>query len=540
MKLSTLIVLLIPLCGCAQAATYNAATANLADVQAAVNLATNGDTVNVPAGTSIWTNFLSVNNDIQLIGAGIGQTVIYDGNTNRNVGGALTIQWIPNVNGGPCRLSGFTFAGIQTNNASTLAASILIQGTNNAFRMDHNYLSILTSFEDIYFSQAICGVVDHNQFEWTNGADFLAIENGSLGGNGAGNSQGWGDVSWATPVGWGTTNQFLYFENNGFYFHTNTVLGAWAICDSALGSRFVFRYNNCTNCWLYTHGTDSSGRIRGFRAAEIYMNNFVAPQANVNAAMVTLRSGTAVIFSNTISGAFLGLAGMGNYRSGQFFNPWGGANGLNPWDSNNPSIISAGSYAGTNGGNILYDNSYNWTIGQWTTNGYEIVDVSQDGTNWLDSSQRQMFGVAQTNDAHSITLIPAVNWGSIQWTNGDVYRIYQVIHALDQVGSGSGDLVQDSSWGSGIPVNSTTGRPSWVHQTIEPLYQWGNTLNGTPDIAIGYDVYNGIQLGRDYINNLAKPGYAPLTYPHPLVSTNAPPTNSSLATPFGFIQRILY
>ena len=260
------------------------------------------------------------------------------------------------------------------------------------------------------------------------------------------------------------------------------------------------------------------------------MNNFVAPQANVNAAMVTLRSGTAVIFSNTISGAFLGLAGMGNYRSGQFFNPWGGANGLNPWDSNNPSIISAGSYAGTNGGNILYENSYNWTIGQWTTNGYEIVDVSQDGTNWLDSSQRQMFGVAQTNDAHSITLIPAVNWGSIQWTNGDVYRIYQVIHALDQVGSGSGDLVQDSSWGSGIPVNSTTGRPSWVHQTIEPLYQWGNTLNGTPDIAIGYDVYNGIQLGRDYINNLAKPGYAPLTYPHPLVSTNAPPTISMQPT----------
>ena len=70
-----------------------------------------------------------------------------------------------------------------------------------------------------------------------------------------------------------------------------------------------------------------------------------------------------------------------------------------------------------------------------------------------------------------------------------------------------------------MPVNTLTGQPTWPHEVSEPLYQWGNTFNGTPNYAVGPVVtsgYNIVQYNRDYSDNIPKPGYTPLVYPHPL------------------------
>ena len=56
------------------------------------------------------------------------------------------------------------------------------------------------------------------------------------------------------------------------------------------------------------------------------------------------------------------------------------------------------------------------------------------------------------------------------------------------------------------------------NQTPDPLYIWNN-----PNIrAAGDDL---VQLNRDYYLNTPRPGYVPLTYPHPLV------TGSTVSTP---------
>ncbi len=63
---------------CLSAATWHAASTGLADVATAVNLAADGDTVTVPAGTATWTAQLTITKNITLQGAGVGQTIIVD------------------------------------------------------------------------------------------------------------------------------------------------------------------------------------------------------------------------------------------------------------------------------------------------------------------------------------------------------------------------------------------------------------------------------------------------------------------------------
>jgi hypothetical protein len=78
---------------------------------------------------------------------------------------------------------------------------------------------------------------------------------------------------------------------------------------------------------------------------------------------------------------------------------------------------------------------------------------------------------------------------------------------LDQPGRGPGDLLRGDP-----PVNSRTRTVAWPRQAPEPIYVWGNTLNGA-------DVVGGaaVEVGRDILLT-PKPGYTPFCYPHPLVS----------------------
>ena len=69
---------LLLLAASAEAATVNAGNDSLASVQAAVNSASSGDTVVIPSGTATWVSTLIITKDINLIGAGIGQTTITD------------------------------------------------------------------------------------------------------------------------------------------------------------------------------------------------------------------------------------------------------------------------------------------------------------------------------------------------------------------------------------------------------------------------------------------------------------------------------
>jgi hypothetical protein len=78
----------------------------------------------------------------------------------------------------------------------------------------------------------------------------------------------------------------------------------------------------------------------------------------------------------------------------------------------------------------------------------------------------------------------------------------------------------------------TAGRP-YPPQVHDPAYAWNNRHGANDVIFFQHNCAQSaahIQPGRDYFNNVQRPGYAPYPYPHPLVqgwspSTIAPPDN---------------
>ena len=89
-------------------ATYTAASANVTDIQSKINLARDGDTVIVPAGTARWTTQLLITKNLTLRGAGIGQTVIFDAVPRGPQSHTLHVVLTKNL---PFRLTGFEFQG---------------------------------------------------------------------------------------------------------------------------------------------------------------------------------------------------------------------------------------------------------------------------------------------------------------------------------------------------------------------------------------------------------------------------------------------
>ena len=66
----------------AQAKTVNAASCNVSDVQAAINSATNGDTVVIPNGSCTWSSGIALTKQITLMGASVsGVTITYGAST---------------------------------------------------------------------------------------------------------------------------------------------------------------------------------------------------------------------------------------------------------------------------------------------------------------------------------------------------------------------------------------------------------------------------------------------------------------------------
>jgi len=68
-------------------------------------------------------------------------------------------------------------------------------------------------------------------------------------------------------------------------------------------------------------------------------------------------------------------------------------------------------------------------------------------------------------------------------------------------------------------------------QDYAPLYVWGNTINGNPLPMVLSGCTNAgafVQEGRDFVNGTFRPGYTPLTYPHPL-RTSGPLSDATLS-----------
>jgi hypothetical protein len=235
--------------------THNAASPSYSDVSAAISAASSGDTVMVPEGSATWSSTLGITKDIELIGAGIGNTVISGNNRGQ---GSYMISFNPGSAGLGLRISGFTFN-------ITEQQCIYLANNNHLpphadIRIDHNRFTNSTISGAAIFNRGCRGVIDNNTFD--NMKYPLRIGWGSS----MGGAWDWDNFP---ELVWGLADDNLYIEDNTF---SNVKM---CLCDQDQAGRYVFRYNqfNADNTmypWLDIHG--GRGDLHGGFGGEVYGN----------------------------------------------------------------------------------------------------------------------------------------------------------------------------------------------------------------------------------------------------------------------------
>jgi hypothetical protein len=266
--------------------THVASSCSTSDVQAAINAASHGDRVTVPAGSCSWSG-LSVNKAIHLQGAGTGQTNITLAGNNtitKQAAGVVRISDLSfSKSGGGNASKGWTVGGSWKN-----AEPVVIE--NNAFNIASTGLFVINVAGGV--------IIAGNAF--TGGWDdsFLQLKDDQ-------DSEG----SWSTADTLGVKDTAgklnHYIEDNTFYGGTNQGIDA----DDSI--RVVYRHNDLTYSSFNTHGWATSPV--GVRHFEVYANTFnhaggTDPIANQNWA-IWIRGGTGTIFNNhfdDIAGSYWG------------------------------------------------------------------------------------------------------------------------------------------------------------------------------------------------------------------------------------------
>jgi hypothetical protein len=356
-----------------------AASCSQADVQAMINISGPGDTVIIPAGTCTYTGTLTNFNGVNIIGAGIDQTIIVD-EVPRSPNKVPVIS----LAGNDYDFSGVTIRGGVTNLSVNDNGAMKVSGRN--WRIHHIKEKNLHALGMKLVARV--GTIDHSIFDLP---DVEAMQ--------VYDSDGVGNASWNTDVLWGTTNAVVVEDNEFYNNNFNPCL------DSYAGSLVTFRFNTVSNSWIGNHGTDSSQYLRSARDMEIYNNTFLWPPVGLPNTpwprVIYFRGGSAVVFSNTASGRFTKLVSMASYRSilngsvdgSPNWVPWGGATGTNVWDGNTditgyPCIDQVGRGTGDLITNTTPKNATLGGIAKWPRNALEPVYIWSNNVAGIDAPQQ--------------------------------------------------------------------------------------------------------------------------------------------------------
>jgi len=476
----TLFLFLLPVS--VNAATVNAASCSVTDINTAIGTASTGDIVKVPACTVNWDTSsvkVTLNKGIHLQGDGIGRTNITITNAQANY-----YQGIEATSHNDWRISGFSF---KTDNPSFSA--IRAAGTNT--RIDH------CRFTGFKWALIIWNVtlIDSNEFY----------------GGGIDREYGGGEAAWAGDTNLGGAD-FVFIENNKF-----SNLGALTKVTRFLltysGAKFVFRYNNIfsenigaasylqgmnniIDAHGYCHAT-SANAGRGVRAYEIYNNTQTKTDSGsgMNTAF-QLRSGTGVIYNNR--------------------------------------VLPDASYS-SGAGILMYD----WRAQNWNSTGGNQCYTVSPNTEGKYYCLSNIYRVQTTSTVHTslqsgATVIKGKTSGATATTAGFYGGSpgYIIFHSITNGPFLKGEELQtgcpgacttvniaatDSELysGEGYPCADQVGRGK--NQAKEPIYIWDNVdTGGNPSSSAALNMVPGyITKGIDYINGV-KPEYTPYPYPHPL------------------------
>ena len=511
----------------AEAQTINAASCNASDVQKAFNSVTaSTSTVNIPAGTCHWSTQVTLtvpsgSTTLTIAGAGscngtptevptscTNSTQIVDDYNSTNSLLVVTTGTASTV----FRMTGVSIAGgtgtVHNN------GTILWGGFSQNFRFDDGELNMQTYSPSanqgvMRFANWIYGVVDNSIFDLVgtgNGIEVWMDEYNN-------DSAGFGDDAWADSTNFGT-NKFIYVETNKFFgadkFGTAN--------DCSHGGKFVFRYNTMSQAQLQTHPTGGSGRARGCRAWEIYMNTFSGDNsgggANAGFNLMFMSSGTGLMWGNSATTGYTNFVTMHSMQTNN--STYGETATPNGWG-----------YCGTSSG--LGGDGSQWDQTQGSS-GYACID--QPGRGVGDLLQGQFPNACDVTSGGCATNVFTGTWPNqalepmYEWMDmytpvpgaGGAYLANynpaQLVNNQDfylwcNPSSASGCLSFNGTVGTGSgslasrPATCTTGVVYWGTDA-QTLYKCASTNTWT--------TY-----------------YTPYTYPHPLVQGQgqppSPPTN---------------
>ena len=334
------------------AATIRAQSPAPPHVQAAIDSARDGDIVMVPAGSAAWGKSVVLSNkNLTLQGAGMTQTVI----TNLTDVGLH----VKAAEGKPFRITGLGFDG--TGNSKS--RSILVDnGSFIGFRIDHCRFDNERHMLDIHNVRAE-GVVDHCRYR--------CLENKGGGDHAALYVFGDGTAAWKRAAGLGT-GAAVYVEDCEFeYFGSGNSDRPYLAMGN--GAKVVFRHNRAKNGCFESFGANSYYiGARGAVSLEVYDNQF---RGNCYC-LFTIKSGTATLFNNTITGYSPGCFELTDYRTLNYAVAvqYGCCDGMKAIDGN-AAIVSGRHTAGENQA-VLTCSGSRWTPNQWV--GYAVWNETGD------------------------------------------------------------------------------------------------------------------------------------------------------------------
>jgi hypothetical protein len=496
-----------------RAATVTAASCSVSHVQAALNQATAGDTVVIPAGTCRWTTGIdwTAPANVTIRGAGSlsvpgggDATVIVD-----DVASGSPVLAVTTNASGAFRIYGLTIRG--GTGSIKEGGMVSFGGLSKQFRMDHMHINKTTYSQNnagklAYFGGRIKGVVDHNIFTFGSTIGWLHVTNGDIG-----TQDDHGDVPWSEPTGFGGPD-FLYIEDNQFtatFAGDGPPLGTATDCHT--GGKFVLRYNTGVNVnFGQTHPTGHAGDDRGCRAHESYGNvatSTVNPQTTEpNFSFDYNNSGPALIWGNSVGGVYKSILYLNICRTDS-------ACGYTP------------NYGGWGNGSCGDNNIWD---GNALQNGYPCLDQPGRGQGDLlngtfPNKRNTVFGTARwpRNKLEPVyewltTGNTVSGWGGSWVSDGDdpqlqQNRDYYLHHGNTGCNPGAGSCTTGVGVGTLAqrPANCTTGSEAGGGVAWWATDQGGNwhTTNGSSNDGALY---------KCSATNTWTHYYTPYTYPHPL------------------------
>lgn len=308
MKLFLAILFLTTALVC-RATDYTAASATYADVNTAMGLCSNGDTLVIPAGDETWASTLTVTKNIDIRGngktGGSRTRISYDGGT--------IFELAPTIDAA-MKISGISFDKVTIETGNDTAIYITKEISTGLWIDDCEFNfggRVIWSTQRVYGLISDCDV--YNTDIW------LAIQNESSGDDGA--------EEWTLGRRIGTTDTMVVEDCTFTWDSASDGSSLDQIVYGQNATRVVFRNNTVdssgttgTVSYIDMHGKGSYGK--GAHVYEVYDNTWTlnngSPQLTGN------RGGTLIAYNNTVT-----IAGDANRRFTKFRNE--SLDNASPW-----------------------------------------------------------------------------------------------------------------------------------------------------------------------------------------------------------------